>query len=226
MLGSHEPEHHFLDFLLIRTLKPLSPKGHTMKIAIFAAAVAFTWTVSPADANGVQCWPYGPFVDDLSQCPSEPQTPQPEPQQPGAIGVGVGTGIGIGSGVGIGTGGSGGAGGSATGGNASIVQGGDMLSQVLRQAINIDNRSRAAASTAVASPCAGSTEGGCMSAAVQVFGFGVAVQSAKGFVGDHIVEAEERCKAGNPALAVYLHRFDRKAATAMEAAGCTVQGRK
>lgn len=65
-----------------------------------------------------------------------------------------------------------------------------------------------------------------MSAAVQVFGFGVAVQSAKGFVGDHIVEAEERCKAGNPALAVYLHRFDRKAATAMEAAGCTVQGRK
>lgn len=65
-----------------------------------------------------------------------------------------------------------------------------------------------------------------MSAAMQVFGFGVAVQSSKGFVGDHIVEAEERCKAGNPALAVYLHRFDRKAATAMEAAGCTVQGRK
>ena len=101
---------------------------------------------------------------------------------------------------------------------------GDRLSQALTNAINIDNRATArAAATAIASTCAGSREGGCMSASVQVLGFGVAVQSGKGFVGDHIVEAEERCKAGNPALAVYLHRFDRKAATAMQAAGCTVQ---
>lgn len=177
-----------------------------MKLAIIAAFAATAWAAAPAQANGIQC-PDGSWRDSPTHCPAAPK-----PTQPGA----VGTGVGIGTGVGVGTGGAGGQGG----------QGGDMLSQVLRQAINIDNRSRAAASTAIASPCAGSTEGGCMSAAVQVFGFGVAVQSAKGFVGDHIVEAEERCKAGNPALAVYLHRFDRKAATAMEAAGCTVQGRK
>ena len=189
-----------------------------MKFTIIAAFALTTWAAAPLYANGVQCTD-GRWVPAYSQCPDYTT----QPTQPGAIGVGVG----VGTGIGIGTGGQGGAGGSGgQGGNASIVQGGDMLSQVLRQAINIDNRSRAAASTAVASPCAGSTEGGCMSAAVQVFGFGVAVQSAKGFVGDHIVEAEERCKAGNPALAVYLHRFDRKAATAMEAAGCTVQGRK
>lgn len=192
-----------------------------MKFTIIAAFALTTWAAAPALSNGVQC-PGNPseWRDDVKWCPV---APAPQPQQPGAVGVGVG----VGTGIGVGTGGQGGAGGAGgQGGNASIVQGGDMLSQVLRQAINIDNRSRAAASTAVASPCAGSTEGGCMSAAVQVFGFGVAVQSAKGFVGDHIVEAEERCKAGNPALAVYLHRFDRKAATAMEAAGCTVQGRK
>lgn len=159
-----------------------------MKFTIIAALAFTAWTAVPASANGMQCYPGGPFVSDASKC----DAPQPAPGSVG-VGVGVGTGIGIGTGGAGGNGGAGGSGGNATGGTSfGSTQGqGQQQGQsaVARNgAITLNSNSRAAAGSAIAPQlggyglpnCFGDTNpSGSFTAAYQGLLFGGAAASMK-----------------------------------------------
>lgn len=158
------------------------------KFLISAAFATMAFSCAPTHANGVQCWPNGPWHDDPSHCPV---APQPQPQQPGAVGVGVGvgTGVGIGTGTGVGHGGAGGNGGNATGGTSFGGNQSQGQSAVARNGnITLNSNSRAAAGSAIAPQlggyglpnCFGDTNpSGSFSAAYQGLLFGGAAASMK-----------------------------------------------
>ncbi len=185
-----------------------------MKFTIIAALAFTAWTAVPASANGMQCYPGGPFVSDASKC----DAPQPQPD-PGSVGVGVGVGTGIGIGTG-GAGGNGGAGGSATGGQGGSggnATGGTSFGSTQGQAQSartgdISIRNRAAASSAIAAPLPGYGPANCFGDTNPSGSFSAAFGNIFAGASASSQKASNICAVaalGGPALAIgYLQRMD------------------